>query len=473
MTKEKKSSLFNFVDNLEGDKVVWMIVLLLILLSIVSIFSSTSLLAIEQNTTRGAIIAEQLIVSIVGLGLIVLIYNIKGIKFFTFVSKYCFILCFLMLAFLASHANLGFIKAQQVNSAWRTIRVFGFQFHVFEFTKIAMVMYLAWAIDALDKGQLKIQKKLSKLTNWKWLDSDFGTKLVYIYGPIGIITLLVVAGSVSSALFIGGVMVLTILIGGVSVKELIKPGLIGLAVLTIFIVGVYKISDGKYFNRIGTAISRVDNTDYMKILRDNKNDKSSLDFQNAADKLRQPVGAKIAIKEGGLFGKGPGNSTQRYAVAVMFGDYMYSFIIEEYGLFGGIIVIILYISLLARGSRIVRNCKSIFAKSVVAGLTLLISGQAFMHMVINTDLFGILTGQTLPMVSHGTSSFLMFSIAFGIILSISRMAKKQMDREEKNIILEHGTLSLTGNSVEEETTTDDEIQSTVLDVEDIEDHFNA
>ncbi|MBQ2197435.1 MAG: FtsW/RodA/SpoVE family cell cycle protein, partial [Bacteroidales bacterium] len=137
---------------------------------------------------------------------------------------------------------------------------------------------------------------------------------------------------------------------------------------------------------------------------------------------------KIAIKEGRIIGKGPGRSTQRYVVPIMFEDYMFSFIVEEYGLLGGIFVIILYISLLARGSLIVRNCDNHFAKTAVAGLVILITGQAMMHIFINCDM-GPLTGQTLPLISHGNSSYLMFSLAFGIILSISKMARKKIARE--------------------------------------------
>ena len=152
------------------------------------------------------------------------------------------------------------------------------------------------------------------------------------------------------------------------------------------------------------------------------------EWQEHMDEIRQPEGAKIAIKEGGLFGKGPGKSTQKYTVALIFSDFMFSFIIEEYGLlFGAIPLIILYVSLLARGSIIVRYCDNEFARTAVAGLTLLISTQAMMHMFINVGL-GPLTGQTLPMISHGNSSFLAFSIAFGILLSISRMAKKKVDQ---------------------------------------------
>jgi cell division protein FtsW len=114
----------------------------------------------------------------------------------------------------------------------------------------------------------------------------------------------------------------------------------------------------------------------------------------------------------------------------MYGDYMYSFIIEEYGLWGAIFVIILYVSLLARGSMIARLCENEFAKIAVGGLSVLITGQAFMHMFVNVDI-GPMTGQTLPLISHGSSAFLMFSAAFGVILSISRMAREKIREEEE------------------------------------------
>jgi len=134
----------------------------------------------------------------------------------------------------------------------------------------------------------------------------------------------------------------------------------------------------------------------------------------------------------------------------MFEDYMFSFIVEEYGLLGGLFVIILYTSLLARGSIIVRNCDNHFAKTAVAGLVLLITGQAMMHIMINCDL-GPLTGQTLPLVSHGNSSFLMFSLAFGIILSISKMARRKIAREAEKAtpLVEHAENDEVGSRLDD------------------------
>ena len=225
-------------------------------------------------------------------------------------------------------------------------------------------------------------------------------------------------------------MYIVILLGGGNLKDMLILGACGITAIMICF-GIYKISDGKMMSRIGTGIARVfESEDWEKKFLESP--KNSKDYYLALDEIRQPYSAKIAIKEGGLIGKGPGESTQKYKVPDYSEDYIYSFIIEEYGLAGGIFVLVLYLSLLARGSIIVRNCgNDEFAKISVAGLCLLITGQAFLHMFVNADI-GPMTGQTLPLISHGTSAFLCFCIAFGIILSFSRIASRNIERETRN-----------------------------------------
>ena len=431
MAEEKKNKNFwNFLDNLEGDKVVWMIVLLLMLISIVAIFSSTSQLALQKGTSRMAIISQQMVITLIGLAVIVVCYSIRSIGFFRIISQFGYAVSMFLLLILASHKSVGPIKPLFINSAWRIVSIGGFQVHVFEVVKIAMVMYLSWAVNAYRNDKFLVANILAKAhPRWK---KPLTKKIVYIYIPIFTVCLGIMVGSLSSTIFIGGIMFITILIGGISVKELILPGLIAVALLA-GCVGINAASnkpdDKKPFPHLQSAMNRVTSDSTEKRIETLKTaPKNSREFQEALDKLQQPVSAKIAIHEGGLFGKGPGRSTQRYIVPIMFEDYMYSFVVEEYGLLGGILVIILYISLLARGSIIVRNCDNHFAKTAVAGLVVLITGQAMMHIMINCDM-GPLTGQTLPLISHGNSSYLMFSLAFGIILSISKMARRKIARE--------------------------------------------
>ena len=431
-----KKGLWNLIDRIEGDKVVWVIVFMLLMISWLAIFSSTPLLALELKTDRLSIMKEQIFITALGLGIIFILYNIRKIGVLKWFSQLGFGLSFVLLLILDSHADLGFVYAEKINEAWRTLKMFGFQLHVFEVVKVAMIMYLAWAINEYrcdlrtgGKGKhFKLANRLAKNRNFEFLAKPFWKKVMYIYIPILIVTGMVMVGSNSSALIIGGVMLATLAVGGLEMKE-VWMAILCVAAVGGLAFGIHKLSDGKTFKRLATFESRLTmNTDPRQLLEpDVINDK--IKFQKRLDKIQQPNAAKIAVAEGGILGKGPGGSTQKYIVPVMFGDYMFSFLLEEYGLWGGIIIIILYVSLLARGSWIARLCESDFAKIAVGGLTLLITAQAFLHMYINVGL-GPLTGQTLPLVSHGKSAFLAFCVAFGVIISISRMANNKIREEE-------------------------------------------
>ena len=415
--RTKKFSLWTFADRFEGDKVVWIILLMLCMISIVCMFSSTSRL-VTDKTTRLDMVSEQIFFVAFGLAIIIGLYNIKNINVFRKLSMLGFPLSFVLLLLLDMHVKVeGVVKALNINEAYRILQVGGMQIHVFEVVKVAMVLYLAWALDAFKKGELKGRM------------SDRWKKILYIYAPFLITFVMVIPGSNSSALLIGGIMFVVILLGGGNFKDM-STLFFGAVLAVAICFGIFKISDGEYLGRIATPISRIFETHDWEAQFLNS-PRGSDEYQTALDKIRQPYSAKIAVHEGGIFGKGPGQSTQRYVVPDMSEDYMYSFIIEEYGLFGGILVICLYVSLLARGSIIVRNCgKDLYAKLSVAGLCLLVSGQAFLHMFVNADI-GPMTGQTLPMISHGTSAFLCFCIAFGVILSFSRIAARRIDKETR------------------------------------------
>ncbi len=429
MAGSRKKTLWNFADKLEGDKVVWMITLMLIMFSIVCIFSSTSrLLSGEQ--TRLDIVGNQLLVVAAGLTVIIICYNIKNMGVFRWFSKWGFFFSVALLALLDAHVNTGFIRAVNINEAWRILQVKGLQIHVFEVVKVAMVMYLAWAVEKVKKGPFTFLDSFKDNPRFKWLSSPTAKKCILMYIPFLVIFVMVLPGSNSSALFIAIIMFLTIVIGGGEMRDMVLLAAAGL-LLVMLCFGLYKISDRKVFPRIGTGIERVfsKDEDYVKTILENPS--GSIARQRALDKIRQPYSAKIAVKQGRLLGKGAGQSEQRYVVPDISEDYMFSFIIEEYGFLGGVFVMFLYLSLLARGSIIARNCdKDLFAKCAVAGLTLLITGQAFLHMLVNVDI-GPMTGQTLPLISHGNSAFLCFSLALGLILAISRIASRRIERMQK------------------------------------------
>lgn len=461
MAKETTARTTLF-DRLGGDKVVWSIMLILCMISLVALFSATSQLATEK-TSRIDIVKDQLITILIGLFMIFLCYRVRSIKVFKGISMFGFAASLFLLLFVDLHIKTPVISAAPINDAWRVIKVAGFQVHVLEVVKVAMVLYLSWAIDRLQNGEFKLLDKLSGINRLEFLGNGNWQEFICVIAPALIIVVAALPASNSSAIFLAGIMFLTMLIGRIRFWHIFFTGL-ACAALLGGCYGLFKISSGIHkdnpqakvmFQRVGTGINRIldKSTDYELIIMNSE--RGSKEYQAALDKIRQPYGAKIAIKEGGLFGKGPGNSTQKYKVPVMYEDYIFSFIIEEYGLLiGGMLIIILYLSLLARGSIIARNCSDHFAKCAVAGLCIMITAQAMMHIMVNCDV-GVLTGQTLPLISYGTSAFVCFSIAFGVILSISRMTDKNVEKERLHA----------APLIELESRTGDELRDTLNDLD--------
>lgn len=462
MVKTDEKRLRSLIDRFEGDKVIWMIALLLILISVVTVFTSTPLLAIQQRTTRFDIIKDHLMIVGIGLAVIIVLYNIKNIRFFKFISQFGFIISFLMLLFLVfkvgadpADPTKGWpVRAAVVNDSWRIIVCFGIQIHVYEVVKVAMVMYLAWAVNAMREDSFSITAWLQRqLPNWKWLEHPLFIKSFYIYIPILLTSGMMLNGGTSATLLFMMMMFLILFVGGVDLKEIFALVAV-MALYLAMVFMIYKTTGFSLHERI-TKVNVETRTGSVSGKLERVMEAKPSDRRKVIDdmKLEQPVGALIAIKEGGPLGKGIGRSNQKYKVAVIFEDYIFSFIIEETGWWGAIIIMILYLSLLARGSMIARICDDYFAKFAMAGLIVLISVQAFMHMAINVHLLPQ-TGQTLPMISHGASSFLCFCGAFGVILSISRMAHTQMlkDSSKADPLVEK----------------DDEVQSSLNDLESLE-----
>ncbi len=434
-----KKGLWGIIDNIEGDKVIWIIVLLLILISVLAIFSSTSLLSGE---TRIEIMTGHAKIAIFGLVMIFVMYKwIRWIGLYRAVSQLGFITSFILLFLLLLHKNLGFITPLRINGVYRILEIGGFQLHVFEVVKVAMVMYLAWGMHALkqdaedmkegrESKTLWIANRIGSHKNFEFMKSPFWKRVFYIYVPSLVIFGMIAPGSNSSAIFIAVIMIGTMMIGSIPFKELIMAGC-ALILLAGLFIGIHLATGGKFIPRLKTLFGRIEADYSTETLKDLT--PGTVKFYDALDEIRQPYGAQIAIHEGGLIGKGSGNSTQKYSVSLIYSDYMFSFLIEEYGLLGGIFLILLYISLIARSSMIARLCGNEYAKVVVGGLSLLITGQAFMHMMVNVGL-GPMTGQTLPLLSDGACAFVVFCFAFGVILSISRMAKKKIQSIEESVL---------------------------------------
>ncbi len=471
MAVEKQENIFTRVKKniASGDRMIWIVAIMLMLVSLVAIFSSTSTHAMRTGISRTAIFSGQAILVLAGVALLVVLAAIPNVKYIKWASQFGFGISAALLLILVGDIDLGSaFHAINQNEATRAIYMFGFTLQVYEVVKIAMVMYLSWALSTYEKGKFSIADRLGTAYPqvFGWMKSPLGQRWVYIYLPMIITMGLTFPGSTSSALMLGIVMGCTIIIGGMKIKEIL--GLLAIGAAGVFmIVSVHVISNGTVISRLQTGANRlgielpypskeVREAQRAKIASkklDNEKTYSanSKEFREYRDKNLQNNSAEVAFVEGGrrILGKGPGKSTQKYIVPLIFEDYMFSFLMEEYGILGGLLVIILYITLFARGVLIVKACSNRYAKTCIGGLVFLITFQAMLHILINCNI-GILTGQTLPMISHGKSSFLCFTIAFGVILAISTMANKKMakEREEEQKLLMADEISSSISEVE-------------------------
>jgi cell division protein FtsW len=187
---------------------------------------------------------------------------------------------------------------------------------------------------------------------------------------------------------------------------------LGMGILGVLLIMVIGFTAPKVFPRFATWVKRIENF---------KDKDSKENFQ--ADQ------AKIAIATGGITGKGPGKSTQRNMLPHPYSDFIFAFIIEEYGFLGGFFVVFLYLIFLFRGVRIATRSKKNFGSLLAFGLCFSLVFQAFINMAVATNLFPV-TGQPLPLVSMGGTSIWFTSIAMGIILSVSTETESDIANEK-------------------------------------------
>jgi cell division protein FtsW len=414
---------------LKGDRVIWIIVVLFAMFSIAAVFSSSSFLASSRGISKVAIFAEQTKSVLMGFLALFICYLIplRFYRTFSFVLYGVSVLMLLMLFVPGLRA--------EINGAVRGIKIAGHTFQVFEFAKIGVILYLARALE-------------------RWGDdlADFKQFALKILLPVGAVCLLIMQNSFSSALLIALITFLILFFMNVSFKNLmITVGIVAAAVLLLFLTyhAFYagrperlETSVGKLFNRFGTVEGRL--TAHFDKEEENLEGLSQREIQQLKDKDRQSENAKVAISEGGIFGKGPGKSTQRYSLSMAFSDFIYAFIVEEYGLIGGFLVILLYLIFLFRCIRLCQRCKATYSSVLIVGLSFLIATQAFLHILVNVRLFPI-TGHTLPLISHGGTAYLVLSGAFGMILSVNRQLDKQDAQERDQRAAEAAQLTDTYN----------------------------
>lgn len=391
----------SIIYRLHGDKVIWMIVILLSIASVALIYSSSSSLAFKEGSTNFDYLLKQ--VGFVAMGLVFLFIAYKiplGVY-----RAAVYLLFGVSLVLLTLTPIIGV----EINHAKRWLEIGPVSFQPAEIVKITLIMYIAKTIE------------LCRLETFR----EFFWRIIV---PAGYVCLVILLSSVSTAIVVGLISLLVLIIAGVKWSHIFKAA--GIAAAT-FIVAISLHLAFDIFPRFDTATNRIKG---FFATEEEAHQMTAEEKQLEADKTFQADMAEIAISSGKIIGKGPGKSTQRYVLPHPYSDFIYSIIIEEYGIVGGAVILLFYLQLLYRCVMLVRNCTRKFSAITVGGIGLMIVLQAFLHILVNVGILPV-TGHTLPLVSLGGTSYIIFSIAFGIILSVSRTIEKDNDRKARELAL--------------------------------------
>jgi len=377
---------------LKGDRVIWSVVVILSVISLLVVYSSTGTLAYKfQSGNTEYYLFKHGFILLFGLGLMYMTHNIK----YTYFSGISLIAIFLAIPLLL----LTLMKGSNLNEASRWLALPGtsLTFQTSDFAKLALIMYVS---RVLSQKQEKIES----------LKEAF----IPVVLPVVIVCALILPANFSTAAVLFTTCFVMMFIGRISYKHLLSLMGMGLvAVLLILAVG--KLAP-KVFPRFGTWMKRIEN-----FSSNEKDAKGNFQVEQS----------KIAIATGGIIGKGPGKSSQRNFLPHPYSDFIYAIIIEEYGLFAALVILLLYLILLFRGTRIATESPRMFGSLLAFGCAFSLVFQAMINMAVATNLFPV-TGQPLPMLSMGGTSIWFTSIGIGIILSVSAgEAEKTTSKEDQ------------------------------------------
>lgn len=405
----------------KGDKVIWIIFLLLCLVSIIEVFSASSTLTYKSGD-HWRPITMHIILMLVGAVVVVIVHNIPCRWFKTFI-----LLLPVSWILLISVLAIGALT----NGARRWIDLGFIQFQPSELAKMGTIITVAYI--------------LSRMQEENGANSKAFRYILYV---TGFTCLLIFTENLSTAVLLAFSVLLMMYVGRIPFRQL--GALVGIGVAALFLaLATIKFVPAEAWDDIGlhrmvTWQSRLDNHFDTSVIPPEK-------FDIDAD--AQIAHANIAIASSGILGKGPGNSVQRDFLSQAFSDFIYAIIIEELGLVGGGIVAFLYIWLLMRIGRIARSCDKSYYAFLVMGIGFLLVTQAMFNMLVAVGIMPV-TGQPLPLISKGGTSTLVNCAYIGIVLSISRHINELKKREaqaaaeEQQAQVHEAAISLLQNAAE-------------------------
>lgn len=396
----------NLLNRTKGDKVIWAIVIMLTMVSILVVYSSVGSLAYKMNKSTESYLFKQ--IGFIALGVLIIFFAHK--VNYTIYSRVATILFLISIPLLFYTLKFG----SSINEAnrWIKLPVINMTFQTSDLAKLALFMYMS--------------RQLSKRQNDI---KDFKKGFLALIIPVLIICALIAPANLSTSLLIGGIAIMLMFIGRVRVRHLllvVGAGLIPLVIL-VMIASHYYDKEQHVSKELPAVLSVGRMTTWVKRVQD-------FMYADKEDATYQVQQANIAIAKGGWFGKGPGKSEQRNFLPHPYSDFIYAIIIEEYGLAGGMIILLIYLLFLFRSIRIFKRCPFAFGAFLAIALSFTLVIQALVNMAVNVNIFPT-TGVTLPLVSMGGSSLWFTCFAIGIILSVARNVE-QMEGKESELLTE-------------------------------------
>lgn len=386
----------------QGDRVIWMIVAMLTLVSLMAVYSATGTYAnakFDGNNTY--VLLRHAVTLALGLGAVYVAHLLK----YTYYSK------LFQFAFWASIPLLAYTLffGVDLNEAQRVVHIFGISFQSSDFAKIALIGYLA--------RELTIRQNDIK---------SFKSAFIPLMLPVLAVVGLIFPENFSTAGILFASCLVLLFVGRINMKYLLTFLAGAIVIMSIYIIIVLNVAEDK--GRTGVWVQRIESFVEKFKGEDEKSAEELAREANAED--FQSIQSKIAIAGGGLIGKAPGRSTQRNYLPHPYSDFIFAIIVEEYGLLGGAFVVLLYLILLYRAIRIMVTIPQSFGGFVAFGLAFMLVMQAMVNIGVAVGIFPV-TGQPLPFVSMGGTSLLFTGCAFGVILSVSKEIDKKDERKNE------------------------------------------
>ena len=386
-----------------GDRVLWVIIIALMTISVLVVYSSTAKMAYNPRSalTTEAFLSSQLALLAI---CIVALFAVHRINSSTY-RRFSLILWVVAVGLTTA----VYFTGATTNGAARWISIAGFQFQPSEMLKIALVMFLARQL-AARQSTIRETQIVPSILFWTW-GSDKQRRIwreggLPIFAPIVLTCMVIMPAHTSSAVLAFVLSLAMLYIGRVRWLEIFR--IIGWAMVGVALVGLLGLGRSK------TAGGRI--STWVDLWT---TDRTEIPVEDLSDTER----SMIAIYNGGILGRGAGQSAVRVEMTHPESDYAFAFFVEEYGIVMAMILVALYVWVFFRAIEIFERCPKKYPALLSLGIALLITGQALLHIMVTVNIIPE-TGQTLPLISRGGSSLLFTSIGLGMILSVSRQTQE-------------------------------------------------